>query len=126
MTESMVRVRKSKGQHRYRLPYLFVLLAVAALAAANSAQAGGDPAAGREKAKVCRTCHGMDGLSRVPDAPHIAGQIDFYLHEQLVRYRSGKRVHPVMNVVAKTLSDADIDDLAAYYSSIKITVEVPE
>ncbi len=119
-------MRNSKGQHRYRLPYLFVLMGVAALAAANSAQAGGDPAAGREKAKACRTCHGMDGLSRVPDVPHIAGQIDFYLHEQLVRYRSGKRVHPVMNVVAKTLSDADIDDLAAYYSSIKITVEVPE
>ena len=68
----------------------------------------------------------MDGLSRRPDAPHIAGQNAFYLREQLVKYRSGQRMHPVMNVVAKTLSDADIDDLVAYYSNIKITVEVPE
>ena len=103
---------------------LVVLLAFVTYAP-NPATAG-DPAAGRKKAAACRTCHGMDGLSRRPDAPHIAGQNAFYLREQLVKYRSGQRMHPVMNVVAKTLSDADIDDLVAYYSNIKITVEVPE
>ncbi len=91
----------------------------------NPATAG-ELAAGREKAAACRPCHGMHGLSRQPNAPHIAGQNDFYMREQLGKYRSGQRVHPVMNVVAKELSDADIDDLVAYYSSIKITVEVPE
>ena len=43
-----------------------------------------------------------------------------------MNFRSGQRKHPVMHVVAKTLYDADIDDLVAYYSSIKITVEVPK
>ena len=43
-----------------------------------------------------------------------------------VNYRSGARLHPLMNVVAKTLSDADIDDLVAYYSNIEITVVAPQ
>jgi cytochrome c553 len=88
--------------------------------------AAGDPAAGRKKAAVCRACHGMDGLSRRPDAPHIAGQSALYMRAQLVKYRSGERLHPLMNVVAKTLSDADIDDLVAYYSNIEITVVAPQ
>lgn len=85
-----------------------------------------DRAAGRTKAMACQVCHGMDGLSRQPDAPNIAGQNDFYLREQLIKYRSGARAHPVMNVIAGNLSDTDIADLVAYYASIKITVEVPE
>lgn len=87
--------------------------------------AAGDPAVGRQKAAACRTCHGLDGLSRQPDAPHIAGQIATYLRDQLVRYRSGERAHPVMGVIAKQLSDADIEDIAAYYASIKLRVELP-
>jgi cytochrome c553 len=86
----------------------------------------GDPAVGKKKAWNCRFCHGIDGLSRRPDAPHIAGQSPIYMRAQLLNFRSGRRKHQVMNIVAKTLSDADIDDLVAYYSSIKITVEVPK
>ncbi len=87
--------------------------------------AAGDPLAGRRKAAACRTCHGLDGLSRQPDAPHIAGQVAVYLRDQLVKYRSGERAHPVMGVIAKQLSDADIDDLVAYYSNVKFEVEAP-
>ncbi len=86
----------------------------------------GDRAAGRDKAAACLACHGLDGLSRQPDAPNIAGQNAIYMREQLRAYRSGKRTHPVMNVVAKDLSDTDIDDLTAYYNGIKISVEMPE
>ena len=86
----------------------------------------GDPASGRDLASACLTCHGLDGLSRRPDAPNIAGQIDIYMIDQLKKYRSGARTHPVMNIVAGGLSDEDIADLAAYYSGIKITVEIPE
>lgn len=89
------------------------------------AAAAGDPAVGRQKAAACRTCHGLDGLSRQPDAPHIAGQIEAYLRDQLAKYRSGERPHPVMQVIAKQLSDADIDDVSAYYASIKFRVESP-
>ena len=100
-----------------------VLCAVLAPAIAWPAAEAGNLAAGREKAKACRACHGLDGLSLRPDTPHIAGQIAFYLREQLRKYRQGTRAHEVMGVVAKQLSDADIEDLVAYYSSIKISVE---
>lgn len=82
----------------------------------------GDLAAGREKAVVCQPCHGKDGLSLRPDAPHIAGQNPFYMEEQLENYRSGARVHEVMSVIAEDLSDEDIADLVAYYSAIEVEV----
>jgi cytochrome c553 len=85
-----------------------------------------DLEAGRAKAKACATCHGMNGISVRPDAPHIAGQIGFYLQDQLEQYRSGDRRHAVMEVVSRDLTDEDIADLAAYYSAIRISAEVPE
>ncbi len=85
----------------------------------------GDPAQGRDKAARCRTCHGIDGLARVPDAPHLAGESHVYLSSQLKAFRSGRREHEVMSVIAKQLSDEDIEDLAAWYSSIEISVILP-
>lgn len=76
-------------------------------------------------AQMCATCHGANGLSTLLNAPHLAGQPAIYLVEQMKAYRSGKRSHEVMNVVAKPLSDADIDALAAWYASIKIEVKAP-
>lgn len=90
-----------------------------------SAQAA-DAAAGREKAKACRTCHGIDGVARIPIAPHIAGESQIYLATQLKAFRSGKRTHEIMSVIAEQLSDDDIDDLAAWYASIEFSVTVPE
>jgi cytochrome c553 len=94
--------------------------------AAVPAQAG-DAAVGRKKAAgQCQTCHGIDGLARIPEAPHIAGESEVYLTNQLEAFRSGRRQHPIMSVVAQGLSDEDIADVAAWYSSIGISVEVPE
>ena len=76
-------------------------------------------------AQMCSTCHGANGLSTLPNAPNLAGQPAIYVAEQMRAYRSGKRTHEVMNVVAKPLSDADIDALAAWYASIKIEVKTP-
>ena len=86
----------------------------------------GDLAAGRQKAKSCAVCHGADGISKKPDTPSIAGQPEHYLRTQLADYRSGKRFHQQMNIVAQPLSDEDIDDLSIWYSSIKLKVEMPE
>ncbi len=61
-----------------------------------------------------------------PSAPNLAGQNEWYLAKQLRDYRSGKRTHQFMSIVAKDLSDEDIDDLAAWYASIKITVTLPD
>lgn len=85
-----------------------------------------DAAAGREKARQCQTCHGIDGIAKIPIAPHIAGESQIYLETQLKAFRSGKRVHEIMSVIAKGLSDEDIADLAAWYSSIEFSVTVPE
>lgn len=94
------------------------------MAAWSAVQAqGGDAAAGRTKAQSCATCHGPSGISQIPNVPHLAGQPEFYTVEQLKAYRSGKRVHEVMNVVAKPLADADINDLAAWYASIEISAK---
>jgi cytochrome c553 len=98
-----------------------LLLVAAALSPA--AARGGDAAAGRAKAAMCAVCHGELGVSQAPDAPHLAGQPEIYLAQQLKAYRNGKRVHEVMSVMAKQLSDADIDNLAAWYASIAVHAE---
>ena len=102
------------------------LLALAlALDAADPARAA-DPAAGRDKARQCQTCHGLDGVGRMPDVPNIAGDSEIYLAKQLKDYRSGERRHEQMSIIAASLSDQDIADLAAYYASIEVAVTVPE
>ena len=85
-----------------------------------------DAAAGKKKANQCRTCHGLDGIAQIPIAPHLAGESQIYLETQLKAFRSGKREHEMMTVVAKNLSDDDISDLSAWYASIKITAEMPD
>jgi cytochrome c553 len=96
------------------------------MAAASDGLAAGDPKAGRAKALLCQACHGTDGLSVVPDAPNIAGQTENYLLTQLAAFKSGARKSEAMNVVASTLSDQDVANLAAYFSAIEIkVVKVP-
>lgn len=83
-----------------------------------------DVAAGRARAAAaCAVCHGPQGLSMQPHVPHLAGQPEIYLVEQLRNYRSGKRTHEVMGVIAKPLSDQDIDNLAQWYASLQLRVE---
>lgn len=92
------------------------------LAAASGPSTAADVKAGRAKAQLCQTCHGTDGLSKVPDAPNIAGQLETYLVTQLHAFKSGARKNEAMTVVAATLSDNDIENLAAYFSAIEIKV----
>jgi cytochrome c553 len=92
------------------------------LTASASASAAGDVKAGRAKALMCQACHGLDGLSKTPDAPNIAAQTEPYIVAQLQAFKSGTRKNDAMSVVAPSLSDADIEDLAAYFSAIEIKV----
>ena len=71
---------------------------------------------------MCQAVDGLDGLSEMPDAPNIAGQIEPYLVTQLQAFKSGVRKNDAMTVVAPSLSDEDIEDLAAYFSAIEISV----
>ena len=95
------------------------------LVCAATASEAGDAAAGRKRAVACQTCHGMDGLSKLPEAPNLAGQVEPYLVKALNEYRDGTRQNEIMNVVAKELSDADIANLAAYYGGLQIEVLPP-
>ncbi|MEO5696468.1 MAG: cytochrome c [Burkholderiaceae bacterium] len=100
-------------------------LLVAALAAAALPSAAADVAVGRQKAQACAVCHGTLGLSSAPETPNLAGQPERYLVAQLQAYRSGKRQHEVMSIMAKPLSDADIDALAAWFASLVVEVKPP-
>ncbi|HEY8384047.1 MAG TPA: cytochrome c [Microvirga sp.] len=101
-----------------------LIVALACLAAAPSWAA--DARAGRQKvAGVCQACHGMDGLSKNPESPNLAGQIENYLVKAITEYRSGERKNESMNIVAKELSDDEIANIAAYYSSIQVDVIPP-
>ncbi len=103
-----------------------VAAAIATMLATANAMAAGDAEAGRKKALQCQTCHGLDGIGKLPVAPNLAGQNPVYLVKALKDFRSGVRKNDMMSLVTPKLSDVDIDDLAAYYSSIKITVEPPK
>jgi len=107
-------MRRSKG--------LLGLCAALMLAAAPAIAAGsGAPA----KATQCFACHGEDGLSKAPDAPNLAGQNEQYLVKALQDFRSGARAHEVMSMMAKGLSDQDIQAVSAYFSAIAISVKAP-
>jgi cytochrome c553 len=97
-------------------------IAALVLLVGGSSAFAADVAAGRAKALMCQACHGLDGLSKVPDAPNIAGQTESYLALQLAAFKAGTRKSETMNVVSSTLSEADVANLAAYFSAIEIKV----
>jgi cytochrome c553 len=79
--------------------------------------AKGNPAAGKEKSAVCQACHGVDGKSVDPSYPNLAGQHNDYMQKALGDYRAGRRTNAIMAGFAGPLTDQDIKDLAAWYSS---------
>jgi cytochrome c553 len=103
-------------------PVIFAFASLFAAAGGAGLCEAGDVKAGRAKAQMCQACHGLDGLSKMPDAPNIAGQIEPYFAAQLQAFKSGARKNEAMSLVAATLSDKDIDDLAAYFSAIEVSI----
>ncbi|MDQ7048328.1 MAG: cytochrome c [Enterobacterales bacterium] len=95
-----------------------VLSVVVGFFAATSATAG-DAAAGKTKAAACAGCHGVAGISAIPNFPNLAGQKSAYLAKQLKAFRDKTRADPTMAAIAGPLTDADIDDLSAYFESLK-------
>jgi cytochrome c553 len=88
---------------------------------ANMAAAAGNVQAGQTKASgVCIACHGLDGNSVNPEWPSIAGQHEQYIIKQVRAFRAGERVNALMSPIAMTLTDQDIEDVAAYYTTQKI------
>jgi cytochrome c553 len=79
----------------------------------------GDVEAGKAKSAMCAACHGANGISAIPMYPNLAGQKEAYLLKQLQDFKSGSRDNAVMKGMAMTLSDADMENLAAYYAQMK-------
>ncbi len=87
----------------------------------NAATAAGDAQAGMSKASsVCIACHSMDGNSVNPEWPSLAGQHESYIIKQIKAFKAGQRSNALMSPIAMTLTDKEIEDVAAYYSSQKI------
>ncbi|MEJ6120748.1 cytochrome c4 [Vibrio sp. 2-Bac 85] len=96
---------------------------IAVLGFINVAQAQGDIEAGKTKSTTCVACHGADGNSPSNLYPKIAGQHASYLVKQLQEFKSGVREDPIMAGMVAGLSEQDMEDLAAYFSSQTMTPE---
>ncbi|MDR3469495.1 MAG: c-type cytochrome [Xanthobacteraceae bacterium] len=94
-----------------------VLLAACVLGMTTAAGAG-DIAAGKEKAQLCAGCHGDTGVSQTENIPSLAGQPDLFLQWQLIYFRSGTRKSEQMQAIIEQLSNTDIQNLGAYFSSL--------
>jgi cytochrome c553 len=82
------------------------------------ANAAGDVQAGKAKAAACAPCHGANGQGVAPNSP-LAGKSEAQLIQALKDFKSGKRDNAVMKGMASPLSDQDMENLAAYYASLK-------
>lgn len=99
---------------------MFKLIAAAcglSLCLSTAVRAEGTAQAGQAKSATCVACHGVDGNSVNPEWPKLAGQHPGYIVKQLQAFKSGVRKNPLMSPMAAPLSDQDMEDLAAYFSS---------
>jgi cytochrome c553 len=95
-----------------------IAMVVALFGIAGAAQAAGDVAAGKAKAKACAGCHGANGEGVKPN-PVLAGKSEDELVQAMKDYKSGKRVNPVMKSMVASLSDQDMSNLGAFFASSK-------
>jgi len=107
----------------------YPVAATAFIAAVISASASfaADPAAGKKVAQgTCAVCHGLDGIAKNPEAPNLAAETTTYLVKQLKAFKTGERKHEQMSIIAQGMSDEDMANASAWYSSIKIKAEMPQ
>jgi cytochrome c553 len=100
------------------LQKLIAPILVGLLGTIGVAEAAGDAAAGMTKSAACAGCHGDKGQGVAPN-PALAGKSDADLVKALKDYKSGTKPNPIMNGLAAALSDQDMEDLAAFYASLK-------
>ncbi len=84
------------------------------------------PLQGQNKSAVCHACHGATGKSVQPIYPNLGGQHQDYLSKTLYAFRDGSRQNAIMSGFAANLSDADIEDIAAWYASQQGLTEITD
>jgi cytochrome c553 len=81
------------------------------------AAASGDAEVGKKKSGPCAACHGANGVSPSPAFPNLAGQYPDYIESALRHYKNGRRKNPIMQGQVANLTEKDMMDLAAFFSS---------
>lgn len=102
--------------------FAYALFGLAALMGSSATFAAGDIEAGKAKAASCASCHGANGIATIPTYPSLAGQNEAYLVQALKDYKNKNRtgaMATMMTMQAVNLSDEDIENIAAYYASLK-------
>ena len=102
---------------------LLALCGFAISSTSVEARAPANPEAAKQLAEPYQACHGANGVATAPIYPHLAGQYADYLARALHEYRDGGRNNPIMAVYVEKLSDQDIAELAAYFSSMPAQVD---
>ncbi len=97
-----------------------LVLLASASAVSTGSIAAGDPAAGKVKAATCMGCHGIPSYTNVYPSyhvPRLGGQHAQYLVSALQAYKAGQRSHKTMQAQAKSLSEQDMEDVAAFFAA---------
>lgn len=89
------------------------------MALAAGAALAGDAEAGKAKFGTCAGCHGANGVSSTPANPSLAGKDEAYIKSALIAYKTGTKDNATMKAMTASLSDADIDNIAAYVATLK-------
>lgn len=95
-----------------------VACAILSMSFLNAVHAG-DAEAGKKKASTCFSCHGVNGIGSNNQNPNLAGQKEAYLIKATNAYRDGSRNNKMMKIMVKSLSEEDIENIAAFYSGLK-------
>lgn len=127
MKRAVTRAAKTVAMRGHATTRLALLVTLgASLAWPAGVACAADIAAGKQKAQqVCAVCHGPLGIATAPETPNLAGEPAGYIARQLNAFKSGARKHEVMAVIAKPLSDEDIANLGAWFSSLKVEAKEP-
>jgi len=104
--------------------FVFAGLVLCGSAFSGATLAAGNAEAGKAKSAVCAACHGISGISALPVNPNLAGQVPGYISAQLKAFKSGERANAIMAGQSASLSEEDMADLDAYYSTLTPNVEV--
>ncbi len=106
---------------KMKFAWLLAALAVVSTVLIDDARAEGDPEAGEALAYTCLGCHGIEGYRNAYPSyrvPKLGGQKAAYLVAAVQGYRDGSRAHPTMQAQASSLSNEDIEDIAAYIATL--------
>ena len=101
-------------------------VAITLLLAPVIAFSAGDAATGQNKSAVCHACHGATGVAVQPIYPNLGGQHQDYLVKSITAFRDGERQNAIMAPMVANLSDADVEDIAAWYASQEGLTEIKD